>query len=371
MTDPDSHASSRSAGDGDGAGPLADWGLAERVAITAATAAAPRIPSDEAEALRSRLHRIVAETDPVARRVTGLGEDLAPAEAVVVGRASWIRANIATLAWLTNPIADQLLRRAPGARALARRAVGAQIGMVLGYLASRVLGQYEVLRPDLHGQPAPGRLLLVGPNLRGAARLAHDEGLDPTEFERGVVLHELAHRVQFEAVSWLRPYLQELLDEYFADARIDAERVREMVSRLPEVLSDPSRATDPRRWMALVLTPAQMDVLDRAQSLMTLLEGHGNATMDWGAESDAAFDPAAVRKLLQRRRGRMFDRVARDALGLSLKAQQYAVGERFVLDVAERHGNDTFNRVWEDPANLPRTDELDDPDRWVARITSG
>lgn len=355
------------------AGPdLADWRVAERVAVTVATTAGPRIDPDRAERLRADLHRMVTEADPVARRAARLGDGLAPATAVVVGRAGWIRANLATLRWLTDPLADRLLRRTGLARSVAQRAMAVQIGVLLGYLASRVLGQYEALRPPAPGAPdvePPGRLLLVGPNLLAAADLAEREGVNPAELHRGVVLHELTHRLQFEDVPWLRPHLRGLLDAYLDEAEVDPDRLRQLARRLPEVLSDPARVGDPQAWLALVLTPAQIDVLDRAQSLMTVLEGHGNAVMEWGAADAGAFDPAEVRNLLRKRRGRLFDKLARDALGLSMKAKQYAVGEAFVLDVAQRHGIDTVNRVWADPDNLPHSDELDRPDDWVSRVT--
>lgn len=350
---------------------IADWPLAERIAITAATANAPVVGAERGRRLREQLHATVAEADPVVRRVAKLGEDLPPASATVIGRASWIRLNLATLRWLTDPLADRLLRQTNVARAVARRAVAVQIGMVLGYLAARVLGQYEVLRPPPPGSPdvePPGRLLLVGPNLEAAGNLAARSGLDPAELYRGVVLHELTHRLQFEGVGWLRGHLRGLLDAYLADARLDPDRLREIVRRIPELVADPTRVSDPKQWLALVLTPAQLDVLDRAQALMTLLEGHGNAVMEWGAADAGAFDPSAVRELLAQRRGRALDRMARDALGLSMKAKQYAVGERFVLDVADRHGVDAVNRAWDDPEHLPATDELDRPDEWASRV---
>lgn len=350
---------------------IADWRLAERIAITVATANAPMVGAERGHQLRQQLHAMVAEADPVVRRVARLGEDLSPASATVIGRASWIRLNLATLRWLTDPLADRLLRQTSVAQAVARRVVAVQIGMVLGYLAARVLGQYEALRPPPAGSPEvepPGRLLLVGPNLQAAGDLAARDGLDPAELYRGVILHELTHRLQFEGVGWLRGHLRALLDAYLEDARLDPERMREVARRLPELVVDPARVSDPRQWLALVLTPAQLDVLDRAQSLMTLLEGHGNAVMEWGAADAGAFDPSAVRELLRQRRGRVFDKMARDALGLSMKAKQYAVGERFVLDVADRHGVEVVNRAWDDPEHLPGTDELDRPDDWASRV---
>jgi coenzyme F420 biosynthesis associated uncharacterized protein len=353
--------------------PLADWGLAERVAGSVAGIGAPSISADEANELRDSIHAAVVRADPLARSATGLGADLEPATAHVISRRTWIRANIKSLAWLTDPLAERLLQRSTGtSRVVARQVLGLQLGVVLGYLSTRVLGQYEAILPE---DRTPGRLLLVGPNFIELERtLLPETGVGAEEFRFGVVLHELAHRLQFEAVPWMRPHLRGLLDDYFADARFDSDRIREIAVQLPELLRDPTQLLDFSKLIGLVLTPAQQRVMDRAQSMMSLLEGHGNVVMDWGAElqedgDGPPLDPTRVRKVLNKRRGKATEKLLRNAMGLSMKAKQYAVGEAFILEVADKHGRDTFARVWEAPDRLPTTDELDDPDAWAARVT--
>lgn len=352
-------------------GPLADWALAERVARMIALRDQPKVTRDEVALLRAELGDTVARADGLAREVTGLGADLPPATVRVVGRGTWLQANLASIAWLVDPLADQLMERSEVNRTLARKALGAQLGIVFGYMATKVLGQYEVLLP---GDEVPGRLTLVGPNL---VQLERDylPTVDVTAeaFRMGVVLHELAHRVQFEGVDWMRPTLREIVDTYLSETRLDADRLKTIVDRLGELLRSAREGLSLKHFLDVVLTPAQRVLMDRAQGMMSLLEGHGNVVMDWGAQllterGAAGEEIAGVRQALNERRRRGADRLLFKVLGLSMKAKQYSQGEEFILEIERRHGRDVFNQVWRDPAYLPTPEELEQPELWVGRV---
>jgi coenzyme F420 biosynthesis associated uncharacterized protein len=354
------------------AGPLADWALAERVARLIALRDQPVVTRAEVDQLRSELRATAARADDLARTVTGLGGELPPATVRVVSRGAWLRSNLASIAWLVDPMAEQLMDRSDTSRALARKALGVQLGLVFGYLATKVLGQYEVLLPE---DEEPGRLTLVGPNLVQLERdFLPSVRVSSGAFRMGVVLHELAHWLQFEGVDWLRPTLRDIVASYLSETRLDADRLRATVDRLGDLLRSARSGLNLQQFLEVVLTPSQRDLMTRAQAMMSLLEGHGNVVMDWGAQllderGGADFEAAGVRQALNERRRRGADRVLFNLLGLSIKAQQYSVGEQFIMAVERAHGRDVLNRVWRTPDNLPTLDELEHPDQWVRRVS--
>src|SRR2546429_9577055 len=54
--------------------------------------------------------------------------------------------------------------------------------------------------------------------------------------------------------------------------------------------------------------------------------------------------------------------------GLSLKMEQYRLGERFVDEVVRSRGISFANRAWESPETLPSEPEIRDPHRWIGRM---
>src|ERR1051325_8159217 len=57
--------------------------------------------------------------------------------------------------------------------------------------------------------------------------------------------------------------------------------------------------------------------------------------------------------------------------GLSLKMEQYRLGERFVDEVVRQRGIQFVNRAWQAPESLPTEPEIRDPGRWIARMEAG
>ena len=347
---------------------LVDWNLA---AATARRVVPPGPPVDfaGAAAVVTDLRALAEEADAHVREFTGLDAPRDGGVVAVVDRPGWVAANVAGFRSIIEPVTEELLqRRRAGAAdslvsAVGSRVTGVQLGMVLAYLASRVLGQYELFLPPGEGN---GRLTLVAPNVLAAERML---GVDPHDFRLWVCLHEVTHRTQFTAVPWLREHVQNEVTAFLLASDLDpsavAARLRDGLGAIVHTIRGKGEAS----LLDAVQTPEQRAILDRMTGLMSLVEGHGEYVMD-GVGPEVVPSVVEIRRRFDRRRHASgpVERVIRRLLGIEMKMRQYADGERFVRAVIERVGMAGFNRVWTSPNTLPSRAEIADPQAWVRRV---
>jgi coenzyme F420 biosynthesis associated uncharacterized protein len=340
-------------------GQVIDWTLTERVA-------GMLVGDAERGAPRPRLREVAAESERLVTAYAGLRAPAPLPEPELLTRSEWVRANLRSLRPTLEPLADRLGEGLGPATPIVRAAGGAllavELGVVVGYLSRRVLGQYELVILD---PEAPSRLLFVGPNLDEAAA-AFDA--DDDELLTWVALHEVTHALQFSGVPWLRDHLAGLLREMLAslEVSVDASRLLRLPSQ--EDLRALVDAVAQGGLVELVTTPGQRETLDRIQATMAVLEGHAEHVMDAvGAELIPSLP--RLRAAMDRRRASASApaRLLQRLVGLELKMRQYRLGKAFVDGVVERGGIEALNRVWEGPGVIPSLAELEDPDAWLAR----
>jgi coenzyme F420 biosynthesis associated uncharacterized protein len=235
------------------------------------------------------------------------------------------------------------------------------VGQVLGMLAQRVLGQYDIAVP----RSGPGQLLFVVPNL---AAFERDWSLDPREFRTFVALHEVTHRFEF-AQPWARGRFQELVDDYLSTLKLDVEGMQSRLSSLdpadPEALRELAGSDEGLFWADL--DDEQRLKLGRIQSFMAAAEGYGDHVMQaLGAELLGSF--ARIEEAMKRyREGERGDPVFERLLGVDMKREQYAKGRAFCELVVEQSDEATLARMWESAEAMPSLPELDEPRLWLAR----
>lgn len=355
----DSDADGRTVRTGAAGSPI-DWGVAASTAHRLLPAG-PAVAADEAALTVRRLRSLAVTAERHVRVLTGMDDGRAPEPAEVVDRPGWVNAAADGLRRL---LADHQTTHQGVARRVLARTAGVQVGVALAFLGSRVLGQYD---PFGGAGQTPGHLLLVAPNVHTV-----QQALDvPAEdFRMWVCLHEATHRLQFNAVPWLRDHFAAQV-QAFVSATEDPDSLSGMISRLPGALRCARRgeAGDALALLTLLQSPEQRAVLDRLLALATLLEGHADHVMD-------AVGPSVVpsvrvirqRFTLRRQGGGPAERVLRALLGVDAKLRQYAEGAAFTRHVVDAVGMTGFNAVWTSPETLPTRAEIIDPAAWLRRV---
>ncbi|MEU7160187.1 zinc-dependent metalloprotease [Streptomyces chrestomyceticus] len=372
---------------------MVDWNLAVATA-TRFVRPGPEVSRDEARAIVAELRRHAKSSEEHVRAFTRMVRPETEGEpgteqdrqgqdtpVLVVDRAGWIKANVAGFRAVLKPLLQKMEERrssVPGGAVLGAvggKVTGVELGMLLSFLASRVLGQYETFAPASRDLPAAargGRLLLVAPNI---VHVERELEVDPHDFRMWVCLHEETHRTQFTAVPWLRDHIEGEIQSFLGETEIDPgtllERLREAAQSLTGGRPEGEECDEGgRSFVDLVQTPAQREILARLTAVMSLLEGHADYVMD-GVGPEVVPSVAEIREKFQKRRasgaGRL-DQALRKLLGLDAKLRQYRDGERFVRAVVDEVGMDGFNRVWTSPNTLPTKQEIAKPADWVARV---
>jgi coenzyme F420 biosynthesis associated uncharacterized protein len=341
---------------------MVDWGLARQIARVAAGSGTEEEPPFDAVVLSSEMEGPVAGYTRLA-----LATPTPPAE--VVSRAEWASVNLDALSHILDPVSERLDERFSSAGAFAgalrvgaSATVAAEAGLVMGYMSTRVLGQYDV---SLLGGDTEPRLLFVGRNLAGAVR---DLDVDADSFGRWICAHELTHVFQFQGVPWLREHMSGLLRRYVAtlEVRID----RGSAGGLP-ALPDPARLVEAFReggLAALVQNPEQRALMEEIQAAMSVIEGYSEHVMDAIAAETIPGHETLRAAMTRRRQSRTWpQRILERLLGFDVKLRQYEQGKEFADAVVELAGMDGLNRVWSSPEALPTMGELQHPGKWLDR----
>src|SRR5918992_2088102 len=342
---------------------MVEWSLARRIARLAAG-------TDEPVDLGVDVRALCADMELHVAACTRL-ELAAPApRAELLGRGEWADMNLASFEQLLEPVTERLDQRlsfaGPLAGALrmgAGATIAAEVGLVMGYVSQRVLGQYELSL--LSAEVAP-RLVFVAPNLDKAVR---ELGVDRDSFFGWIAIHELTHVFQFQGVPWLRDHVGALIREYMdtVDLRIERGNAGALPS-LPD-LSELVEAFREGGLAALVQTGEQRELMARLNAAMAVIEGYSEHVMDaLGRRLLPAYD--GLREAMDRRRRSRSapQRIIERLLGFELKLRQYELGRGFCEAVAEREGMEGLNRAWASPEALPGPAELEQPDHWLERI---
>lgn len=241
-----------------------------------------------------------------------------------------------------------------------------QVGSIVGHLATRTLGQHDLLLPgDFRQGPAA-----VPRNRR---QFATDWSLP----ENDVVLWTATNDICLHAVlsrAHVSARLFDLVVAHASSMRIDPSALQEQLgslagkppsdmAELAELFNDPGSLlgaadTDEARWHRQEL-----------ETLVTVIRGYA----DWVTRTVAARAigaASAIGEAMARARvdRSEYERAADGLIGVDQSPSLYERGRRFIEGVIEREGESDLARLWIAERNLPTPAELDAPGLWLERI---
>ena len=354
---------------------LVDWSQAEKIAIGRLRSAPGALTPEQLRAAEPEYAEAMARIVP--RLSEALGTELPGVveRSGVIDRAGWVRANVTTFGQLIGTLEDELLDQVmpsggglgKATMALANRWVTTrQLGFLLGFMGSKVLGQYDLAL--LSAESTPGRLLFVEENIRLTARIL-DVPLGP--FRTWIALHETTHAFEFEAHPWLRPYLADRLERQLRLFSREASGLgREALKSLGRSIRGEAGADKTEHWIERLMTNEQRRLFRETQSVMSLLEGFSDYVMDEVGRDIVPDVERISRKFHERRNARRspFERAVMRLTGMDVKLEQYKTGERFVRAIADAGGPAALQRLWAGPESMPQPGEIEDPSAWLKRV---
>lgn len=347
---------------------LIDWRQAAAVAFIVADVEHGRI-EESWQQISDEFARMVREVEPELAAFTKLEPARPLGYPVIFDRAEWIVTAEETIKPLVEPIFHSLMKAitvdAYSSRRLVQATATIQIGTVLGYLAKRVLGQYDLplASSEVSGN---GKLYFIYPNV---AAVQERFSLGRREFFLWLSLHETTHSYEFESNPWLHSYLNRLIAEHtaFMEAKL-----KELVKNLEagKATSSLARLLFTRSFRDLISVD-ENQTLGRIQAFMAVIEGYSEYVMREVSRKIIPHSDAIASLFERTKRSKTWaERLLERFMGLDIKLWQYRSGRDFIAFVTDRGGIDLANAVWAGPENLPTPTEINQPEMWIKRVGS-
>jgi putative hydrolase len=365
------------------------WDSARQLAISVATGGSSEANVDPVE--RMQIEQLARVADLHVADVTGLSTSIGghPVVALPVNRTRWVMESLDAYRPLVERLAASL---GPSAADLADDEADASdpmadmfsgmfkmfqpmvlamtAGSMVGHLARRSLGQYDLPIPRPLVGAGADELLLVVPNLDAFASewsIAHDD------LRLWICVHEIAHHAVF-GVPHVRSTMDDLLNRYVSSFRNDPGAFEGQLGDIDP--SDPNALAglqeimgSPEVILGAITSPEQDALRPQLEALVAVVVGVVDHVLDVvGAKLIPGY--GMLTEALRRRRveSAEADRFVERLFGLELTQATYDRGAPFVDGVIERAGEDGLRRLWVGADHLPTPPEVDAPGLWLARI---
>jgi putative hydrolase len=358
-------------------GPV-NWDVGRQTAMWLASDGQPEPNVDPLE--RIRLEELVRVADLQVSQHTGLNTSIAGGVLSVlpVIRGDWALHSLEAYRPFLERLATSLSSATPATddgpdptvqllgdlgKLLGPVLLGMQSGFMLGHLARRALGQYDLPLP----RPPADQLLVVPANIDA---FAEQWSLAPDDLRLWVCLQEVTHHAVLGRPH-VRARLEALINEYVSRFEVDPSALEASLGDIDPTDMSGLQAVlgNPETLLGAVRSQGQQETLGRIETLTAVIEGYVDHIMDTiGRGLIGSY--GQITEALRRRRVESGDgdRFAARLLGLELGRGQYERGATFIRGVVDRAGDEALGRLWHSERELPTPAELDAPGLWLARI---
>src|SRR5438270_501611 len=240
---------------------------------------------------------------------------------------------------------------------------GLQSGSMVGQLATRAMGQYDLPMP----RPARSELLVVPDAID---RFASDWSLAPDDVRMWICLRETTNHAVLGRPH-VRARLEELIGSY-VDAFSPTSQSLE--DRLADIdMSDMAGLQAAFGDPATLLEEMQNDTQRRIQvplrALLATVVGYVDHVMDTvGRRLISSYGPLTEALRRHRLEDNAGARILGQLFGVTVDAGSYEQGQAFVRGVLERAGAAGLAPLWRSERELPTPAELAAPGLWLARL---
>lgn len=244
--------------------------------------------------------------------------------------------------------------------------MGMAIGSMVGRLAVRAFGQYDL------PIPRESRSLIVLPAAVDA--FAADWSLPVDEMRLWVLAQELIGHGVF-AHAGVRDAITALVRRHVGAFRPDPNQVAEKLANLDLEEGDPMQAMqrvlgDPEVLLGAVRSPEQIELAPVLDAAAAAVLGYVDYMVDGVAARLIGGDALRIAEAVRRRRveASAEDVFIEKLLGLHVTSAQVQRGKLFVGGVVDRAGESALGALFTRAESLPTPAELDAPGLWLARL---
>ena len=357
-----------------------DTGINWELATNQATAIAKSESSSILDSTRKSIADAVSIGSLWLNEATSISE--LSTEPKLLSRELWVADAVPLFQALAQPVADRMSEalsenmrlNAPeeltellgNASGLMKSAGGAlfamQLGQALGKLSAEVLTGGDIGLPIFKDQ----RAAFVPQNLS-----AFVDGLDVEKDQAFIYLavREMAHARLFKHSKWLRDSIVSQISNYASGISIDTSRISELTEDFdPNNTDELRRALETGAFIA-ARTEEQNLALARIETMLALIEGW----VDVVTEEATKLLPksAAIAEAVRRRRatGGPAEKTFGTLIGLELRPRRLREAAQMWRTLGSAVGSEKRDSLWNHPDLTPRSEDIDDPQRLIAKLS--